>query len=107
MRQIDMELLKNLKEIKKLQDFKNNLIMKFEVNAKDHARYTSLQNQLRDIERIKAQLMLRYESVEDTIETTRALIRKNTEDSGKEVKVVQLREAVNETKEYAKQLDKE
>jgi len=50
--------------------------------------------------------MLRYESIEDTIETTRALIRKNTEDSGKEVKVVQLREAVNETKEHAKLLDR-
>lgn len=51
--------------------------------------------------------MLRYESIEDTIETTRALIRKNTEDSGKEVKVVQLREAVNETKEHAKLLDRQ
>lgn len=51
--------------------------------------------------------MLRYESIEDSIEQTRALIRKNTEDSGKEVKVMQLREAINETKEHAKLLDSE
>jgi len=53
MKEIDMELFKHLKEIKKLQEVKNNLIMKFEVNAKHHARYTTLQNDLRDIERIK------------------------------------------------------
>ena len=107
MRELDMELFKHLKEIKKLQDVKNNLIMKFEVNAKDHSRYTSLQNELRDTERIKGELMLRYESLEDQIDNTRVLIRKNAEDSGKDAKVVQLREAVNETKQQAKLLDKE
>lgn len=46
--------------------------------------------------------MLRYERVEEAIEYTRDIIRKGTEDSGKEVKVMQLREAINETKDHAK-----
>ena len=34
--------------------------MKFEVNAKDHARYIDLQNEIKDVDRLKVDLEQQY-----------------------------------------------
>lgn len=64
--------------------------MKFEVNQKDHAQYVTVKNELWDCEREKSILIKQYEELVHRIEGTRDVIQKNTEDSGKERKVLQL-----------------
>lgn len=62
--------------------------MKFEVNEKDHAQYVTVKNDLWDVEREKSILIKEYEELVSRIEGTRDVIQKNTEDSGKERKVL-------------------
>jgi len=48
---MDKVVKKHLIEVKRLQDEKTNLVMKFETNQKDHSRYVNFKNELRDTER--------------------------------------------------------
>jgi hypothetical protein len=51
LRKMDKVVKKHLIEVKRLQDEKTNLVMKFETNQKDHSRYVNFKNELRDTER--------------------------------------------------------
>ena len=88
LRQYDSFIKQQQIEVKRLQDEKTNLVMKFEVNQKDHAQYVTVKNDLWDVEREKSILIMQYEELVSRIEGTRDVIQKNTEDSGKERKVL-------------------
>ena len=72
--------------------------MKFEVNQKDHSRFVSLNNEITDTERQKKDLSKYYQQLVKMIEGTRDIIQKNSEDSGKEKKILDVREMIQNIK---------
>lgn len=104
---LDVEIFKNYEEIKKLQQEKTDIVMKFEVNQKDHSKYVTLNNEIKDTERQLKVLDDYYNRLVKMIEGTRDLIQKNTEDSGKEQKVLDIRNMIHEVKIEAKDLENE
>ena len=71
---LDVEIFKNYEEIKKLQQEKTDIVMKFEVNQKDHSKYVTLNNEIKDTERQLKVLDDYYNRLVKMIEGTRDLI---------------------------------
>ena len=103
--ELDQQIHQNYEEIKSLKQEKHNLVMKFEVNQKDHSRYVEVKNEIVDTERKRKELEKYHGQLVKMIEGTRDLIQKNTEDSGKEQKVLDVREMIMMVKAQAKELE--
>ena len=105
--ELDISIQQNYEEIKSLKQEKHNLVMKFEVNQKDHSRYVQVKNEIVDTERKRKELEKYHNQLVKMIEGTRDMIQKNTEDSGKEQKVLDIREMIMTVKAQAKELENE
>ena len=71
---LDLAIQQNYEEIKGLKHEKHNLVMKFDVNQKDHSRYVTIKNEIADTERKRKELDKYYGNLVKMIEGTRDLI---------------------------------
>ena len=104
---LDKVINKQYLEIKRLREEKQGLVTAMDINQKDHQKYIETENQLSNTIRQITQLDKKFERSINLVEETRNVINKNSDQSGIQSRIMEIREQVQLEKERVKLVEKE